>query len=79
MDLKWLLMNLEKPENQSMDEFLRGVKNTADSLTAIQFAVSDMDLTQCTLNTSDSDYMVLSIHLIICLVSSCLMMLGTSY
>lgn len=46
MDLKRLLMNLVKPETQPMDDFLRGVKNIADYLAAIQSAVSDMDLIQ---------------------------------
>lgn len=44
MDLKRLLMNLEKLESQPMDEFLRGIKNIADSLAAIQSTISDMDL-----------------------------------
>lgn len=46
MDLKRLLMNLVKPETQQMDDFLRDVKNIADSLAAIQSAVSGMDLIQ---------------------------------
>ncbi|KAJ8422890.1 hypothetical protein Cgig2_026778 [Carnegiea gigantea] len=49
-------MNLEKPENELMNDFLRGVKNIAESLAAIQSAISDMDLIQYTLNALDSDY-----------------------
>ena len=56
MDLKLLLMNLEKPKNEPMNDFLRCVKNIADSLAAIQSAISDMDLIQYTLNALDSDY-----------------------
>ena len=55
-----MLMNLEKSDTQPMDDFLRGVKNIADSLAAIQSAMSDMDLIQYTLNTLDSDYEGLS-------------------
>ena len=58
MDLKRLLMNLEKPESHPMDDFLHGVnnRNIADSLVVIQSTVSDMDLIQYTLNALDSDY-----------------------
>ena len=56
MDMKHFLMNLEKPENQPMDEFLRGVKGIVESLVAIQFVVSDIDLIHYTLNALDFNY-----------------------
>jgi len=39
-----------------MDDFLRGVNNIADSLAAIQSAMSDIDLIQYILNPLDSYY-----------------------
>jgi len=56
MDLKRLLMNLNRLETQPMDDFLHGVKNIADSLAAIQFAISDINLSQYTLDALDSNY-----------------------
>jgi len=53
MDLKLLLINLNKAKNSTdMDDFLWGVENIADSLAAIY----DIGLIQYTLNALDSDY-----------------------
>ena len=49
-------MNLEKPESQSMEDFLHGVKSIVESLAAIQSPVLDMELVQYTLNVLDPDY-----------------------
>jgi len=49
-------MNLEQPKTQNMDDFLRSIKNIADSLTAIQSVVSYICLIQYTLNVLDSNY-----------------------
>ena len=56
MDLKRMLMNLDKCESQSMEDFLRGVKSIADSLASIQSFVLDLDLVQYTLNALGPDY-----------------------
>lgn len=44
VDLKRMLTNLHKAENQSMVDYLRSIKLIADSLSSIHSSISDLDL-----------------------------------
>ena len=46
LDLKFMLTNLSKEDNQSMEDYLQIVKATAGSLVVIQSPVSDLQLIQ---------------------------------
>ena len=48
LDLKCMLTNLPKDDNQSMEDYLRTIKTIADSLAVIQPHVSNFELIQYT-------------------------------
>ncbi|XP_074302516.1 uncharacterized protein LOC141634121 isoform X2 [Silene latifolia] len=56
MELKRLLSNMSKDENQSMEHYLREIKLIVDSLAAINSPVSNQDLLQYVVQGLGSDY-----------------------
>ncbi|CAH9080062.1 unnamed protein product [Cuscuta epithymum] len=60
MELKRLLSNTKKKENQSMEHYLRDIKNLADALATINSPVTDRELLQYTLSGLGPDYKFIS-------------------
>ncbi|CAH9089755.1 unnamed protein product [Cuscuta europaea] len=57
MELKRLLSNIKKKSNQSMDHYLRDIKNLADALAAINSHVTEKELLQSTLQGLGPEYL----------------------
>ncbi|KAJ8435581.1 hypothetical protein Cgig2_021735 [Carnegiea gigantea] len=56
MDLRRTLSNLSKDTKQSMEDYLRHIKDVTDSLASIRTPIPDIELVQLTLNGLDEDY-----------------------
>jgi len=56
LDLKFMLTNVSKGPNQSMEDYLRHIKTLADSLAPIQNPISDLELIQFTTFGIPPDY-----------------------
>lgn len=56
MELRHSFTNLKKLENQSMEDYLRQIKATADALAAIWDPLSELELIDFTLSGLDPEY-----------------------